>query len=79
MFASRTLDDCKRLHLWLIEPTDRTLEVFELRDGEWALIGSAEGMTIRSASAPSRRSRSTWPISSREHTPVRGGAVRQNE
>jgi len=27
------------VHLWLIEPTDRTLEAFELRDGEWVLIG----------------------------------------
>ena len=25
-------------YLWLIEPTDRTLEAFELRDGEWVLI-----------------------------------------
>ena len=25
-------------HLWLIDPTDRTLEAFELRDGEWVLI-----------------------------------------
>ena len=29
-------------HLWLIEPTDRTLEAFELRDGEWVLIGCAK-------------------------------------
>ena len=29
-------------HLWLIEPTDRTLEAFELRDGQWVLIGSAK-------------------------------------
>ena len=27
---------------WLVEPTDRTLEAFELRDGEWALIGGAK-------------------------------------
>ena len=30
-------------HLWLIEPTDRTLEAFELRDGEWDLIACANG------------------------------------
>ena len=29
-------------HLWLIEPTDRTLEAFELRDGEWVLIACAK-------------------------------------
>ena len=29
-------------HLWLVDPTDRTLEAFELREGEWALIASAK-------------------------------------
>ena len=29
-------------YLWLVEPTDRTLEAFELRDGEWVLIGCAK-------------------------------------
>ena len=29
-------------HLWLVEPTDRTLEAFELRDGEWVLIAAAK-------------------------------------
>ena len=29
-------------HLWLIEPTDRTLEAFELREGEWVLIAAAK-------------------------------------
>ena len=29
-------------HLWLIEPTDRTLEAFDLRDGGWVLIGCAK-------------------------------------
>ena len=28
-------------HLWLVDPTDRTLEAFELREGEWALIACA--------------------------------------
>jgi len=28
--------------LWLVEPTDRTLEAFELRGGQWVLIGSAK-------------------------------------
>ena len=28
-------------HLWLVDPTDRTLEVFELRDGQWVLIATA--------------------------------------
>ena len=29
-------------HLWLVDPTDRTLEAFELHDGQWVLIGSAK-------------------------------------
>ena len=29
-------------YLWLIDPADRTLEAFELRDGEWVLIGCAK-------------------------------------
>ena len=29
-------------HLWLVDPMDRTLEVFELRDGEWVLIACAK-------------------------------------
>ena len=28
--------------LWLVEPTDRTLEAFELRGGQWALIATAK-------------------------------------
>ena len=29
-------------HLWLVDPTDRTLEAFEFRSGQWVLIGSAK-------------------------------------
>ena len=29
-------------HLWLVDPTDRTLEAFELREGEWVLIAFAK-------------------------------------
>ena len=29
-------------HLWLVDPEDRTLEAFELRDGEWVLIAMAK-------------------------------------
>ncbi len=29
-------------HLWLVDPADRTLEAFELREGEWVLIATAE-------------------------------------
>ena len=29
-------------HLWLVDPVARTLEAFELRDGEWVLIASAK-------------------------------------
>ena len=29
-------------HLWLLDPADRDLEAFELRDGQWVLIASAK-------------------------------------
>ena len=29
-------------HLWLVDPADRTLEAFELRDREWVLIAGAK-------------------------------------
>ncbi len=29
-------------HLWLIDPADRTLEAFELHEGQWLLIASAK-------------------------------------
>ena len=29
-------------HLWLIDPPDRTLEAFELREEEWVLIATAQ-------------------------------------
>ena len=29
-------------HLWLVDPTDRTLEEFELRESQWVLIASAK-------------------------------------
>ena len=29
-------------HLWLVDPADRALEAFELREGEWVLIASAK-------------------------------------
>ena len=37
-------------HLWLIDPADRTLEAFELRDGEWVLIACTkddESVSVR--------------------------------
>ena len=29
-------------HLWLVDPADRTLEAYELHDGQWLPIGSAK-------------------------------------
>ena len=29
-------------HLWLVDPADRTLDAFELHDGQWLLIASAK-------------------------------------
>jgi Uma2 family endonuclease len=30
-------------HLWLVDPVDRTLEAFELREGQWVLIAALAG------------------------------------
>ena len=51
-------------HLWLIEPTDRTLEAFELREGEWVLIGCAkddEPVSIRPFDAITFSLGDLWP------------------
>ncbi len=29
-------------HLWLVDPADRTMEAFELREEQWVLIGAAK-------------------------------------
>ena len=29
-------------HLWLVDPGDRTLEAFELREGQWVLVATAQ-------------------------------------
>ena len=29
-------------HLWLVDPADRTMEAFELREEQWVLIGTAK-------------------------------------
>ena len=29
-------------HLWLVDLAERTLQAFELREGEWALVASAK-------------------------------------
>ena len=48
--STRKLDLCGKrpvyaregvAHLWLVDPTARTLEAFELRDGAWTLIATA--------------------------------------
>ena len=51
-------------HLWLIEPTDRTLEGFELRDGEWVLIACAkddEAVSVRPFDAITFSLGDLWP------------------
>ena len=51
-------------HLWLVDPTDRTLEAFELREGEWVLIGSAkddEPVSIRPFDAVTFSLGDLWP------------------
>ena len=51
-------------HLWLVDPTDRTLEAFELREGEWVLIATAkdeEPVSIRPFDAITFSLGDLWP------------------
>ena len=51
-------------HLWLVDPTDRALEAFELREGEWVLIASAkddEPVSIRPFDAITFSLGDLWP------------------
>ena len=51
-------------HLWLIDPADRTLEAFELHDGQWLLIASAkddEPISIRPFDAITFSLGDLWP------------------
>ena len=51
-------------HLWLVDPTDRTLEAFELRAGEWVLIGTAkddEPVSVRPFDAITLSLGDLWP------------------
>ena len=51
-------------HLWLVEPTDRTLEAFVLRDGQWVLVGSAkddDSVSIRPFDAITFSLGDLWP------------------
>ena len=51
-------------HLWLVDPTDRTLEAFELHDGQWLLIASAqadEPVSIRPFDAITFSLGDLWP------------------
>ena len=51
-------------HLWLVDPTDRTLEAFELREGEWVLIATAtddDPISIRPFDATTFSLGDLWP------------------
>ena len=51
-------------HLWFVDPIDRTLEAFELRDGAWVLIGCAkddEAVSIRPFDAITFSLGDLWP------------------
>ena len=51
-------------HLWLVDPVDRALEAFELRDGEWVLIATAEDddpVQVRPFEAVSFSLGDLWP------------------
>ena len=50
--------------LWLVDPADRTLEAFELHDGQWLLIASAkddEPVSIRPFDAITFSLGDLWP------------------
>ena len=51
-------------HLWLVDPADRTLEAFELRDGHWVLIAGAKDddpISIRPFDAITFNLGDLWP------------------
>ena len=51
-------------HLWLVDPTDRTLEAFELQKGQWLLIASAKDddpISIRPFEAITFSLADLWP------------------
>ncbi len=51
-------------HLWLVDPADRTLEAFELREGQWVLIASAKDddpVSIRPFDAVTFSLGDLWP------------------
>ena len=51
-------------YLWLVDPADRTLEAFELHDGQWLLIASAkddEPVSIRPFDAITFSLGDLWP------------------
>ena len=51
-------------HLWLVDPVDRVLEAFELRDGQWVLIATAaddDPVSIRPFDAITFNLGALWP------------------
>ena len=51
-------------HLWLVDPTDRTLEAFELHEGQWLLIAGAkddEPVNVRPFDAITFSLGDLWP------------------
>ena len=51
-------------YLWLVDPTDRALEAFELHDGQWVLIATAkddEPVSIRPFDAITFSLGDLWP------------------
>lgn len=47
-------------YLWLVDPLERTLEAFALREGHWQVIGLHQEKTISHRSLPSRRCHCIW-------------------
>ena len=51
-------------HLWLVDPTDRTLDAFDLHEGQWLLIASAKDddlVSIRPFDAITFSLGALWP------------------
>ena len=54
-------------HLWLVDPVDRTLEAFALRDAEWLLIATTrddDSVRVRPFEAITLNLGDLWPRAS---------------
>ena len=68
--------------LWLVDPIDRTLEAFELLDGQWLLIASAkddEPVNIRPFDAVTFSLGDLWAAAASKQPPASMGPARDRD